>query len=74
MKEISKHYNPSEVEPKWRGFWEKNNIYKFNPKAKGEIFSVDTPPPTLGEHNADIYGALGISGDEQAQLKSKGVI
>ena len=47
MKEISKHYNPSEVEPKWRKFWEKNNIYKFNPKAKGEIFSVDTPPPTV---------------------------
>jgi valyl-tRNA synthetase len=45
MKEISKHYNPSEVEPKWREFWEKNKIYKFDPKAKGEIFSVDTPPP-----------------------------
>jgi valyl-tRNA synthetase len=47
MKEISKHYTPSEVEPKWREFWEKNNIYKFNPKAKGEIFSVDTPPPNI---------------------------
>jgi valyl-tRNA synthetase len=47
MKEISKHYNPSEVELKWREFWEKNNIYKFNPKAKGEIFSVDTPPPNI---------------------------
>ena len=47
MKEISKHYTPSEVEPKWREFWEKNSIYKFNPKAKGEIFSVDTPPPTV---------------------------
>lgn len=47
MKEISKHYNPSEVEPNWREFWEKNNIYKFNPKAKGAVFSVDTPPPTV---------------------------
>lgn len=47
MKEISKHYTPSEVEPKWREFWEKNNIYRFNSKAKGEIFSVDTPPPTV---------------------------
>ncbi|MDP1845282.1 MAG: valine--tRNA ligase [Candidatus Moranbacteria bacterium] len=45
MKEISKHYNPQEVEPKWREFWEKEGIYRFNPKAKGEIFSVDTPPP-----------------------------
>lgn len=47
MKEISKHYNPLEVEPKWREFWEKNKIYKFDPKAKGEVFSVDTPPPTV---------------------------
>jgi crotonobetainyl-CoA:carnitine CoA-transferase CaiB-like acyl-CoA transferase len=36
--------------------------------------SVDTPPPTLGEHNAEIYGALGLSPDEQAALKGKGVI
>ena len=51
MKEISKHYNPSEIEPKWREFWKKNNIYKFDPKAKGKIFSVDTPPPYVSaEH------------------------
>src|SRR3989339_45237 len=51
MKEISKRYNPSEVEPKWREFWEKNNIYKFNPEAKGDVFSVDTPPPYVSaEH------------------------
>ena len=36
--------------------------------------SVDTPPPTLGEHNAEIFGAMGISPDEQAALKTKGVI
>ncbi len=51
MKEISKHYDPGDIEPKWRDSWEKNNIYKFNPKAKGEIFSVDTPPPYVSaEH------------------------
>ncbi|MFA5871236.1 MAG: valine--tRNA ligase [Parcubacteria group bacterium] len=47
MKEISKRYNPQEVEPKWREFWEKEKIYKFNPKAKGNVFSVDTPPPNI---------------------------
>jgi len=36
--------------------------------------TVDTPPPTLGEHNAEIYGGMGISPDEQVQLKAKGVI
>jgi len=36
--------------------------------------TVDAPPPTLGEHNQLIYGALGVSDAQQAALKSKGVI
>lgn len=40
-------YNYRESEPKWVKFWEENNIFKFDPKAKGEIFSIDTPPPTV---------------------------
>jgi formyl-CoA transferase len=36
--------------------------------------SVDTPPPTLGEHNHLVFGALGVSDAQQAELKSKGVI
>ena len=35
---------------------------------------VDSPPPTLGEHNSEIYAALGLSEAEQAALKAKGVI
>jgi valyl-tRNA synthetase len=51
MKEISKRYNPQETEPKWLEFWEKEGIYKFDPHAKGEVFSVDTPPPYVSaEH------------------------
>ena len=46
-KEISKRYNPTETEPKWLKFWEKEGIYKYNPRAKGEVFSIDTPPPTV---------------------------
>jgi crotonobetainyl-CoA:carnitine CoA-transferase CaiB-like acyl-CoA transferase len=35
---------------------------------------VETPPPTLGQHNEEILGALGHSGDALAQLRQKGVI
>ena len=36
--------------------------------------TVDSPPPTLGQHNAQVFGALGLSESEMAELKSKGVI
>jgi valyl-tRNA synthetase len=35
------------IEAKWKKFWEKEKIYKFNPHSKEEIYSIDTPPPTL---------------------------
>lgn len=40
-------YDFKESEKKWREFWEKENIYRFDPKSKKKIYSVDTPPPTL---------------------------
>ncbi len=40
-------YDFKAVEKKWREFWEKEGIYKFNPKSKSEPFIVDTPPPTI---------------------------
>lgn len=42
-----KHYNAEEVEEKIKKFWEKEEIYKFDPKNKGKIYSIDTPPPTV---------------------------
>ncbi len=35
------------IEEKWRKFWEEEKIYKFNPETKKEIYSIDTPPPTV---------------------------
>jgi valyl-tRNA synthetase len=35
------------IEEKWREFWEKEKIYRFNPKSRKKFFSVDTPPPTV---------------------------
>lgn len=47
MNEISKHYNPSETEPKWLAFWEKEGIFRFDKKEKGKLYTIDTPPPTV---------------------------
>ena len=40
-------FDIKEVEEKWIKHWKKEQIYKFNPSAKGEIFSIDTPPPYI---------------------------
>jgi len=46
--ELPKHYNPGQSEPKWTKYWEEQNIYAFDPEdTKKEIFSIDTPPPTV---------------------------
>ena len=45
--ELPKNYNASESEPKWAEFWEKEKIFAFDPKSKAEIYSIDTPPPTV---------------------------
>jgi crotonobetainyl-CoA:carnitine CoA-transferase CaiB-like acyl-CoA transferase len=36
--------------------------------------SVEAPPPTLGQHNHQIFSSLGLTDAEQAELKTKGVI
>jgi len=35
-----------EVENKWKKYWEKENIFKAD-LSKKEIYSIDTPPPTV---------------------------
>ncbi|MFN8012233.1 MAG: CoA transferase [Holophagaceae bacterium] len=36
--------------------------------------AVETPPPELGAHNADVYGGLGLGPAELQDLKARGVI
>jgi valyl-tRNA synthetase len=43
---VEKEYT-SEEEAKIINFWEKQKVYKFDPKTKKQIFSIDTPPPTV---------------------------
>ncbi len=35
------------IEEKWQKQWEKDKIYKFDPKSKKSVYSIDTPPPTV---------------------------
>jgi len=44
---VLKEMDFAQIEAKWKKFWEKENIYRFNPDSKKKIYSVDTPPPTL---------------------------
>jgi valyl-tRNA synthetase len=36
-----------ENEKKWQKFWEVNSIFKFDKNTNKEIYSIDTPPPTI---------------------------
>ena len=40
-------YDPKEAEPRIREFWEREGVYKFDAKKAGEIYAIDTPPPTV---------------------------
>ncbi len=44
-KDYPKRFKFTETQNKWIYYWRKENIYKFDITNKGEIFSIDTPPP-----------------------------
>ncbi len=44
---MEKRYNAGQVEKQMQEFWDKSQIYKFSPDDPGEIYSIDTPPPTV---------------------------
>nr|AQS30177.1 hypothetical protein [uncultured bacterium] len=45
--EVKERYNPLEKERYWQDFWEREGVYKFNPEQPGNLFTIDTPPPTI---------------------------
>ncbi|MGF7142777.1 valyl-tRNA synthetase [Anaerotaenia torta] len=44
---MEKHYNANQIEKQMQEFWEEKQIYKFKPEHQGEVYSIDTPPPTV---------------------------
>ncbi|PQO22501.1 CoA transferase [Rhodobacteraceae bacterium WD3A24] len=49
-------------------------VLRTGVKIDGAPPSVDSPPPALGAHNAEILGALGLTSAELRQLEEEGVI
>jgi len=45
--ELPKRYDAKQAQKKWQKYWEKEKIYRFDPKSKAAVYSVDTPPPTI---------------------------
>ncbi|MHA2048401.1 MAG: valine--tRNA ligase [Promethearchaeota archaeon] len=41
----SKRFNFKEVQKKWMEYWRDEKIYAFDINKKGEVFTIDTPPP-----------------------------
>jgi len=44
---MEKRYNFTTVEKQMQELWEREGIYRFNKNGAGEIYSIDTPPPTV---------------------------
>ena len=44
---MEKRYDFKEAEKKMQQFWQREQIYKFDSNRQGEVYSIDTPPPTV---------------------------
>ena len=47
MSELSKNYNPKEVEEKWLKIWLNKKLFRSNPDYKKDHFSISLPPPNV---------------------------
>ncbi len=44
---LPSQYEAKTTETKWQKFWEENEVFKADPSAKGDRYSVVTPPPNV---------------------------
>jgi valyl-tRNA synthetase len=44
---MKKNYEFKQVEKEMQNFWRENTIYNFDQESQNEIYSIDTPPPTV---------------------------
>jgi valyl-tRNA synthetase len=44
---LSRRYTPTTAEPALRDFWQRENIYRFEPADQKPVYTIDTPPATV---------------------------
>jgi valyl-tRNA synthetase len=44
---LPSQYEAKTTETKWQKFWEENEVFKADPKHKGDRYAVVTPPPNV---------------------------
>jgi valyl-tRNA synthetase len=45
--DISKTYNPQEVESRWYGWWESKGFFRADAKSSKPVFAIVMPPPNV---------------------------
>ena len=45
--EISKTYNPKEIEDKWYAYWEENKVFRSQPNPDKKPYTIVIPPPNV---------------------------
>lgn len=58
LPEIPKDYDAPAIEARCRTLWEESGIYRYDPDAPGEVFSVDTPPPYVSAAHLHVGHAM----------------
>jgi valyl-tRNA synthetase len=46
-REITKAYEPQQIEPRWAEFWVREQLFRADPNAPGTVFSIVIPPPNV---------------------------
>jgi valyl-tRNA synthetase len=46
-REISKAYEPQQIEPRWARFWVDEQLFRADPSKEGPVFSIVIPPPNV---------------------------
>ena len=71
--EVTKEYDPHEVEPKWQKRWEELGLYRFKREdQKTQTYVIDTPPPYSSQEGGTERGIPHGYGAQLDLLRHRG--